>query len=110
MVDVNELKKVYYSISEVAEMFDVNQSLLRFWEKEFPKITPTKNKKGNRLYSKKEIKKIKEIHQLVKVEGHTLKGAKLFLKTNSNKKESGRELYIKLMDIKNELEKIKQSI
>ena len=75
-IDVSELKKLYYSIGEVADMFDVNTSLIRFWEKEFPTIQPKKNKKGNRLFTPKEIGKIDRIYSLVKEEGYTLDGAK----------------------------------
>ncbi|WP_394336210.1 MerR family transcriptional regulator [Brumimicrobium mesophilum] len=76
----SELTKLYYSIGEVAQMFDVNTSLIRFWEKEFPSIKPKKNKKGNRLFSPKSILEIQNIYQLVKVDGHTLEGAKKALK------------------------------
>lgn len=74
--------KLYYSIGEVAEMFDVNTSLIRFWEKEFSIIKPSKNKKGNRLFTQKDIANFKRIFQLVKVEGYTLDGAKQKLKKN----------------------------
>ncbi|WP_394336378.1 MerR family transcriptional regulator [Brumimicrobium oceani] len=76
----SELTKLYYSIGEVSQMFDVNTSLIRFWEKEFPSIKPKKNKKGNRLFSPKSILEIQNIYQLVKVDGHTLEGAKKALK------------------------------
>lgn len=75
-IDTSELTKLYYSIGEVAEMFDVNTSLIRFWEKEFPAIQPKKNKKGNRLFTPKEIAKIDRIYTLVKSEGYTLDGAR----------------------------------
>jgi DNA-binding transcriptional MerR regulator len=75
------IEKVYFSISEVAEMFDVNTSLLRFWEKEFPQLQPRKNSRGNRIYSKKDIDLFHQIHDLVKVKGYTLDGAKNVLKT-----------------------------
>lgn len=58
--------KLYYSISEVAKMFDVNESLLRFWEKEFPIIKPKKNAKGSRQYRKEDIENIRLIYHLVK--------------------------------------------
>lgn len=80
MIKANELTKLYYSIGEVAQMFDVNTSLIRFWEKEFPTIKPKKNKKGNRLFSPKSILELQKIYQLVKVNGHTLEGAKKALK------------------------------
>ncbi len=78
-VDMN-LKKLYYSMGEVSKMFDVNASLIRFWEKEFSIIKPKKNKKGNRLFTQKDIKNFQIIYQLVKVEGYTLEGAKQRLK------------------------------
>ncbi|PWH85587.1 transcriptional regulator [Brumimicrobium oceani] len=80
MIKASELTKLYYSIGEVSQMFDVNTSLIRFWEKEFPSIKPKKNKKGNRLFSPKSILEIQNIYQLVKVDGHTLEGAKKALK------------------------------
>lgn len=79
-VNASELKKLYYAIGEVAEMFEVNTSLIRFWEKEFPSIQPKKNKKGNRLFTPKEIEKIDTIYTLVKVQGYTLDGAKKAMK------------------------------
>ena len=75
-VDIQQLTKLYYTIGEVADMFEVNTSLIRFWEKEFTTITPKKNSKGNRVYSPKEIEKIDRIYTLVKLNGFTLDGAK----------------------------------
>lgn len=82
-INENELTKLYYSIGEVANMFDVNTSLIRFWEKEFPSIKPKKNSKGNRLFTPKEIVKIDRIHTLVKEKGYTLEGAKQALRKKS---------------------------
>jgi len=82
-IENQTLSKLYYSIGEVAEMFQVNASLLRFWEKEFNLIVSKKNKKGNRLFSVKEIEQIKRIYHFVKVEGYTLDGAKKALKQKS---------------------------
>ena len=76
-----EITKLYYSIGEVAEMFNVNTSLIRFWEKEFSAIRPKKNKKGNRLFTVKDIDNLKKIYHLVKVKGYTLEGAKQQLKS-----------------------------
>lgn len=75
-----KLTKLYYSIGEVAAFFQVNASLIRFWEKEFQVISPKKNRKGNRLFSPKDIENIEKIYQLVKVRGFTLEGAKNALK------------------------------
>lgn len=78
-----ETEKLYYSISEVSELFDLNASTLRFWEKEFDLLKPTKNKKGNRLFTKKDIEHIATIVELVKQKGYTIQGAKEQLKNKS---------------------------
>ena len=75
------MEKLYYSISEVARMFDVNTSLIRYWEKEFDCIKPVKNKKGNRQFTKSDIDNIRKIYHLTKECGFTLAGAKEPLKT-----------------------------
>lgn len=75
-----EIKKLYYTIGEVAEMFDVNTSLIRFWEKEFEVLKPKKNKKGNRLFTEEDLVNLKVIYSLVKERGYTLQGAKDMLK------------------------------
>lgn len=79
-----QLTKLYYSIGEVATIFDVNTSLIRFWEKEFTIIQPKKNKKGNRLFTVKDIEHFNKIYQLVKMEGYTLDGAKKALKSKDS--------------------------
>ncbi len=76
--------KLYYTIGEVADMFDVNTSLIRFWEKEFDVIKPKKNAKGNRLFTKKDITNFRLIFHLVKEKGFTLQGAKDKLKTTNS--------------------------
>ncbi|MFM8596098.1 MAG: MerR family transcriptional regulator [Flavobacteriales bacterium] len=82
-IENQSLSKLYYSIGEVAELLQVNASLLRFWEKEFNLSVSKKNKKGNRLYTAKEIEKIQRIYQFVKIEGYTLEGAKKALKSKA---------------------------
>lgn len=92
-----KLTKLYYSIGEVAKMFDVNASLIRFWEKEFPILKLKKNKKGNRMFMVKDIHNLELIYDLVKNKGFTLEGAnkrinelhrgKLPLKKNDNQTE-----------------------
>ena len=73
--------KMYYTISEIAEMFKVNQSLIRFWETEFPRfIKPNRNKRGVRFYTPNDIENIRKILYLVKDKKYTLKGAKAALK------------------------------
>jgi DNA-binding transcriptional MerR regulator len=78
------IEKKYYSIGEVAAMFKVSTSLLRFWENEFPDIKPKKNKKGVRQYTNEDIEAIRAVYFLVKDKGYTLTGAKDFLKLNTN--------------------------
>lgn len=106
----SKLEKRYYTIGEVAEMFNVNSSLLRYWEKEFPIIEPKKNRKGNRVYTSKNIADVKYIYFLVKEQGHTLEGAKKIVKKKSHKEnrdfqlsETLKKLRSLLIDIREEL-------
>ena len=78
----NKELKLYYSIGEVAKMFDVNESLLRYWEKEFPIISPKKAGGNVRQYRKEDIENIRLVYHLVKEKGMTLQGAKQKLKMN----------------------------
>ena len=87
LIDIQQLSKLYYSIGEVGKLLDVNPSLLRFWEKEFQLEVSKKNKKGNRLFTIKEIENINKIYQFVKVEGYTLEGAKKALKSKELRQE-----------------------
>lgn len=103
-----EISKLYYSMSEVSEMFDVKPSLLRFWEKEFDIIQPKKNKKGNRLFTVKDIENLKLIFHLVKVKGYTLDGAKKNLKSNKKKLQANLELLDRLKKIRQELIDLKE--
>ena len=80
-----EIEKLYYTIGEVAQMFKVNTSHIRFWSKHFDAINPTTNKKGNRLYTSADIEIIGRIYDLVKVKGYTLKGAQVELKNMKKK-------------------------
>ncbi|MBP5983027.1 MAG: MerR family transcriptional regulator [Fluviicola sp.] len=110
-----KLTKLYYSIGEVASIFDVNTSLIRFWEKEFSQIQPKKNKKGERLFTVKDIELFNKIYQLVKGEGYTLDGAKKALKSKSPALKSEdnatnhSELITKLEKIKEQLLLLKQT-
>ena len=87
----HEIEKLYYSIGEVAQMFGVSNSLIRFWETEFTILKPRKNAKGNRLFTKKDIENLKIIYHLVKEKGFTLEGARKRLKeAKPSKLEIGR--------------------
>ena len=78
-------EKIYYSMGEVAEMFDVNQSLLRHWESKFDCLRPHKNKRGNRMFSAEDIEKLKQIYHLVKERGMTLEGARKVMRGAAGK-------------------------
>lgn len=98
-----ESRKLFYSIGEVAAMFDVNESLLRFWEKEFDTIKPKKNAKGTRSYTKADIEDIRLIYHLVKERGMTLVGAKKRIKEEKRNVTAQVELIDRLKKIKGEL-------
>lgn len=102
--------KRYYSISEVASMFDVSQSLLRFWESEFPNIKLAKNRKGDRLYTEKNISQLRLIYHLVKEKGFTLEGARLELASQKGKEERKRKILVDLTDTKTRLQKLLEEL
>lgn len=77
------IKKLYYSMGEVAEMFDVNRSLIRHWETKFDCLRPHKNKKGNRMFTPEDVEKLKQIYHLVKEQGMTLEGANKVMRASS---------------------------
>ena len=87
MIDIDKLSKHYYTTSEVAEMLDVSNSLIRYWETEFSSLRPNKNTKGERRFNKKNIEQISLIYHLVKEKGFTLDGAA--------KEISSRKVYYK---------------
>ncbi|MEG1749632.1 MAG: MerR family transcriptional regulator [Tannerellaceae bacterium] len=95
--------KLYFSISEVAEMFDINDSTLRFWEKEFDIIHPRKTAKGTRFYKQEDIDSVRLIFHLVKERGMTLAGARQKLKENRETTFQREEIVNQLKQIKEEL-------
>lgn len=103
-------EKRYYNIGEVAKAFDVNTSLIRFWEKEFDVIKPKKNAKGNRKFTPEDIKNLQFIYHLVKERGFTLEGAKTHLKEEKQKALNNFEIINKLEAIKAQLIKIKSQL
>lgn len=102
--------KLYYSIGEVAAMFNVNASLIRFWEKEFDIIKPKKNNKGNRLFTIQDIDNLKIIYHLVKERGFTLDGAKNKLKNSRKETIENVELITSLEKIKKFLLELKEEL
>ena len=77
-----KIEKLFYPIGEVAKIFDVSVSSIRYWEKEFNILKPKKNKKGNRMFTKKDLDNLKIIYHLTKERGFTLEGAKKKLRDN----------------------------
>lgn len=101
--------RVYYTIGEVAELLQVNESHLRFWEKKFDIIAPQKSAKGNRLYSTEDIENIRLIHYLTKEKGLTLKGAQKKLKENKADVIKIHKIVDRLQNIKSELAAIRDA-
>ena len=106
-IEIEQLSKLYYTIGEVSKMMGVNQSLLRFWEREFNLTVAKKNNKGNRLYAVKEITEINTIYDFVKRQGYTIEGAKKAIKGVTSKHSSPENKNENLID---QLEKIKRKL
>ena len=104
-------KKLYYSMGEVAEMFDVTPALIRHWESQFDCLKPDRNKKGNRLFTPEDVEKLKQIYHLVKERGMTLKGANVMLKRVKNK-EIAREVELleRLQRVRSTLAEVRENL
>lgn len=105
-----KIEKLYYSIGEVAEMFNVNTSLIRFWEKEFDIIKPKKNKKGNRLFTQQDVDHFHIIYHLVKERGMTLKGAQKMIRNNKKEAQQTFEVVKSLQQIRGMLMEVKDNL
>ena len=103
-------EKRYYSIGELAKAFNVNASLIRFWDKEFDVLKPKKNAKGNRMFTPDDVKNLQLIYHLVKERGFTLEGAKVHLKEGQKKTLDKFEIIRKLEAIKTNLLNIKNEL
>jgi DNA-binding transcriptional MerR regulator len=105
------VKKIYYSMGEVAEMFDVSPALVRHWESQFDCIKPHRNKKGNRMFTEADVEKLKQIYHLVKERGMTLKGANKALKRGStNEIVRDTELLERLQRIRAALVEVREEL
>lgn len=102
--------KLYYSIGEVAKAFNVNASLIRFWENEFDILKPKKNAKGNRMFTPEDVKNLKLIFHLIKERGFTLLGTKTHLKEGYKKTLDKFEIISKLEHVKLQLKNIKEEL
>lgn len=105
-----ESKKLFYSMGEVSEMFDVKPSLLRFWEAEFDIIRPKRNKKGNRLFTPADVENLKIIYHLVKERGMTLDGARKALRQNRGALSRDAELLERLQKVRSILAEVRDEL
>jgi len=105
-----EIEKVYFTIGEVADEFNVATSLIRFWESEFSILSPKKNKKGNRQFTKSDIEKLRLIYHLVKERGFTLQGAKDMLENDPDELQDKMEMIASLHSVKEFLIKLKEEL
>ena len=109
MEETNSLK-LYYNIREVAEMMQVPEHTLRFWEKEFSALKPKKTSGGTRQYTRQDIELIRHIHHLVKEQGLTIKAARARLKTSKQQVVDRQDIVERLKGIRNELMKMKAKL
>jgi DNA-binding transcriptional MerR regulator len=105
-----ELTKRYYSISEVAGMFEMNISKLRFWEEQFPTLTPKRDRAGDRKYTPDDIKHLQEIVELVDDQGYTIDGAKKALDNKKKKKNVNQGVIDKLIEVKSFMVYVRESL
>lgn len=105
-----EINKLYYSMGEVSKMFNVNASQIRFYEKEFDIIQPKKNRKGNRLFTQKDIESFKIIFNLVKEKGFTLQGAREHLRNNKTEIKENQRVIDSLERLKSFLIDVRNSL
>ena len=106
----NTTEKLFFKIGEVAKIFNVNISAIRFWEKEFDILKPKKNKKGNRLFTQRDMENLKIIHYLLKERGFTVEGAKKKLKENKNDTINNVEIVSYLKDIRSFLVQLREQL
>jgi DNA-binding transcriptional MerR regulator len=109
-IDFSNSKKLYYSIKEVAAHFDVNESLLRFWETEFKEIKPRKTEGGSRQYTREDIDAITLVYHLVKEKGLTLEGARQTLRVKKDEETRRMEILRRLEGIKKELNDLRNEL
>ncbi|KGI59402.1 transcriptional regulator, MerR family [Prevotella sp. DNF00663] len=108
-LNLNKNLKLYYSIKEVAQMFDINESTLRYWETEFPRLRPkTQSATKVRQYTEKDIEQVKIIYNLVKVRGFKLAAARKMLNENRQGVEKTAEVLESLMSVRDQLKELKR--
>ncbi|NRB49812.1 MAG: MerR family transcriptional regulator [Saprospiraceae bacterium] len=102
--------KRYYSIGEVADMFGISKSVIRFWENEFDSLRPHKNSKGDRRFTQQNIQQLQEIHTLVKQRGFTIDGARRELKQQKSRQKQKKQVIDRLKEIRGFLENLQQEL
>ena len=105
-----EIEKLYYTIGEVSEMLGLNASQIRYWEAEFDKLKPRKDRSGNRIYTTEDIETIKLIHHLVKEKGFTIEGARSKLKNGSDDAVKKMKIHESLKKLRDFLEELKEAL
>lgn len=105
-----DISKMYYSMGEVSKLFDVNQSLIRFYEKEFDILQPKKNKKGNRYFTPEDVENLKIILNLIRDKGYTLNGAKEYLKNNMTASKDSQRVINSLENLKKFLLEVRDQL
>ncbi len=105
-----EISKMYYTMGEVSKLFDVNQSLIRFYEKEFDLLQPKKNKKGNRYFTPEDVENLKIIFHLIRDKGYTLNGAKEHLKNNMTDSKDSHRVIQSLENLKKFLLEVRDQL
>ncbi|MDB5031947.1 MerR family transcriptional regulator [Mucilaginibacter sp.] len=106
----HEINKMYYTMGEVTAMFDVNASLIRYYEKEFDVLQPKKNKKGNRLFTPEDVENLKIIFNLIRDKGYTLPGAKEYLKSNMASTKDSQKVINSLENLKKFLLEVRDQL
>lgn len=109
-LNMNKNLKLYYSIGEVAKMFDINESTLRYWESEFPHLKPKTNSKNVRQYTEKDIEQIKVIYNLVKVRGFKLAAARKMLNENRKNVDKSADILEMMIHLRDELKNLKKQL
>lgn len=106
----NKPLKLYYSIKEVAEMFDVSESLLRYWETEFPTLHPKTTSNKVRQYTEADIKQVRNIYNLVKVRGFKIAAARKMINKNPNVVDKSSDILNTLLSVKSQLQDLKKHL
>ena len=102
--------KLYYSIGEISNILKVNNSLIRFWEKEFEIIKPKKNSRGNRIFTKKDLENITLIHHLLKEKKYTIDGARKKIRENKDGAQKNFQIIDKIKNIRQKLSEIRNEL